>query len=142
MSGFLSEDVHMIIEEFLGIHPPYMKGYCHAISKKGYSCATKTSNRFMFCKKHRNYGTGNINVGTNLETDADVKLALSGLWFRLNDKIQRLKQLVVLGEPDAVGESVQDTFQDMSIYGIIAQIVKRKCVLKILLDSLINPISP
>ena len=80
----------------------------------------------MFCKKHRNYGTGNINVGTNLETDSDVKLALTGLWFRLNDKIQRLKQLVVLGEPDTVGESIQDTFQDMSIYGIIAQLVQQK----------------
>ena len=80
----------------------------------------------MFCRKHRNYGTGNINVGTDLNTDNDVKLALTGLWFRLNDKIQRLKQLVVLGEPDTVGESVQDTFQDMSIYGIIAQIVQQK----------------
>ena len=80
----------------------------------------------LFCKKHRNYGCGNINVGTNLETDGDVKLALTGLWFRLNDKIQRLKQLVVLGEPDTVGESIQDTFQDMSIYGIIAQIVQQK----------------
>ena len=80
----------------------------------------------MFCKKHRNYGTGNINVGTNLETNNDVKLALTGLWFRLNDKIQRLKQLVVLGEPDTVCESIQDTFQDMSIYGIIAQLVQQK----------------
>ena len=80
----------------------------------------------LFCKKHRNYGTGNINVGTNLDTDSDVKLALTGLWFRLNDKIQRLKNLVVLGEPDTVGESIQDTFQDMSIYGIIAQIVQQK----------------
>ena len=80
----------------------------------------------MFCKKHRNYGTGNINVGTNLETDNDVKLSLTGLWFRLNDKIQRLKQLVVLGEPDTVGESIQDTFQDMSIYRIIAQLVQQK----------------
>ena len=80
----------------------------------------------MFCKKHRNYGTGNINVGTNLETDNDVKLALTGLWFRLNDKIQRLKQLVVMGEPDTVGESVKDTYQDLSVYGIIAQIVSQK----------------
>ena len=80
----------------------------------------------LFCKKHRNYGTGNINVGTNLETDNDVKLALTGLWFRLNDKIQRLKNLVVLGEPDTVGEAIDDTFQDLSIYGIIAQIVKQK----------------
>ena len=80
----------------------------------------------LFCKKHRNYGTGNINVGTNLETDSDVKLALTGLWFRLNDKIQRLKNLVVLGEPDTVGEALEDTFQDLSVYGIIGQIVKQK----------------
>ena len=80
----------------------------------------------LFCKKHRNYGTGNINVGTNLDTDNDVKLALTGLWFRINDKIQRLKQLVVLGEPDTVGEAIDDTFQDLSIYGIIAQLVKEK----------------
>ena len=80
----------------------------------------------LFCKKHRNYGTGNINVGTNLDTDGDVKLALTGLWFRMNDKIQRLKQLVILGEPDTVGESSQDTYQDLSVYGIIAQIVSQK----------------
>ena len=80
----------------------------------------------LFCKKHRNYGCANINVGTNLETDADVKLSLTGLWFRLNDKIQRLKNLVVIGEPDTVGEAIDDTFQDLSIYGIIAQIVKQK----------------
>ena len=80
----------------------------------------------LFCKKHRNYGTGNINVGTNLETDGDVKLALTGLWFRMNDKIQRLKQLVINGEPDTVGESSVDTYQDLSVYGIIAQIVSQK----------------
>ena len=80
----------------------------------------------MFCKKHRNYGCGNINVGTNLDTDGDVKLALTGLWFRMNDKIQRLKQLVINGEPDTVGESSVDTYQDLSVYGIIAQIVSQK----------------
>ena len=79
-----------------------------------------------FCKKHRNYGTGNINVGTNLETDNDVKLSLTGLWFRINDKIQRLKQLIILGHKDNVGESELDTFQDLSVYGIIAQIVSSK----------------
>ena len=80
----------------------------------------------LFCKKHRNYGTSNINVGTNLDTDSDVKLALTGIWFRLNDKVQRLRQLVVNGEPDTVGESSEDTFQDLSVYGIIAQIVSKK----------------
>lgn len=78
-----------------------------------------------FCKKQRNYGPGNISVGTSLQTKQDIKLSLTGLWFRINDKIQRLKQLVVLGQPDEVGESVQDTYQDLSVYGIIAQLVQR-----------------
>ena len=78
-----------------------------------------------FCKKQMNYGPSNISVGTPLETDSDVKLSLTGLWFRINDKVQRLKQLVVLGVPDQVGESIQDTYEDLSVYGIIAQIVSR-----------------
>lgn len=80
----------------------------------------------LFCKKQLNYGTSNISVGTSLLTDDDIKLSLSGLFFRMNDKIQRIKQLVVLGKQDQVGESISDTFQDLSVYGIIAQIVHRK----------------
>lgn len=78
-----------------------------------------------FCKKQRNYGPSNISVGTALQTPDDVKLALTGLWFRQNDKIQRLKQLVVLGQPDEVGESIGDTYQDLAVYGVIAQLVQR-----------------
>jgi len=80
----------------------------------------------LFCKKQLNYGPSNISVGTALETDDDVKLSLTGLWFRMNDKINRLKQLVVLGQPDKVGESINDTYMDLSVYGIIAQIVSNK----------------
>ncbi len=80
----------------------------------------------LFCKKQLNYGPSNISVGTLLQSDDDIKLSLSGLFFRMNDKIQRIKQLVVLGKPDTVGEAIDDTFQDLSVYGIIAQIVKRK----------------
>ena len=78
-----------------------------------------------FCKKQRNYGPGNISVGTPLETPDEVKLSLTGLWFRINDKVQRLKQLVVLGQPDEVGEPIQDTYEDLSVYGVIAQLVQR-----------------
>lgn len=78
----------------------------------------------LFCKKQFNYGPSNISVGTPLETADDVKLSLTGLWFRINDKIQRLKQLVVLGKQDTVGEAIEDTYMDLSVYGIIAQIVK------------------
>ncbi len=80
----------------------------------------------LFCKKQKNYGPGNISVGTDLSTDNDVKLSLTGLWFRINDKVQRLKQLIILGHRDEVGESELDTFQDLSVYGIIAQIVSAK----------------
>ena len=77
-----------------------------------------------FCKKQSNYGPDNISVGTRLETPEEVKLSMTGIWFRSNDKIQRIKQLVVLGGADNVGEAVDDTYQDLSVYSIIAQIVK------------------
>lgn len=80
----------------------------------------------LFCKKQMNYGPSNISGGTSLLTKEDIKFSLMGLFFRMNDKVQRLKQLVVLGNNDTVGESIDDTYQDLSIYGIIAQIVKRQ----------------
>ena len=76
-----------------------------------------------FCKKQRNYGPGNISVGTHFKLRM-MKLALTGLFFRKNDKIQRIKQLVVLGQPDEVGEAIQDTYEDLSVYGIISQLVQ------------------
>ena len=78
-----------------------------------------------FCKKQLNYGPDNISVGTKLSTPEEVKLSQTGLWFRMNDKIQRLKQLVLLSRQDTVGESVEDTYQDLSVYNVIAMIVIR-----------------
>ena len=79
----------------------------------------------LFAAKMLDYGKGNISVGSNLETPEEVKLSLTGLWFRMTDKMNRLKNLVLLNQsPSVVTESVVDTFQDMSIYGIIAQIVQ------------------
>ena len=81
----------------------------------------------LFARKMLDYGKGNISVGSNLDTPEEEKVALTGLWFRMNDKIQRLKQLVLLSrEAKVTTESVKDTFQDLSIYGIIAQIVSSK----------------
>ena len=78
-----------------------------------------------FCKKQSNYGPDNIALGKDLSKEEDRKLSQMGLWFRMNDKIQRLKQLVLLGKPDTVGEAIEDTYQDLSVYNIIAQIVIR-----------------
>jgi hypothetical protein len=80
----------------------------------------------MFCLKQSNYGPDNISVGSNLNSISDIKLAMQGLWFRMNDKVQRLKQLIINSKVDLVAESVQDTLSDLSVYGIIGQIVKNK----------------
>jgi hypothetical protein len=78
----------------------------------------------LFAQKMLDYGKGNISVGSELQNDDEVKLALTGLFFRMNDKVQRIKNLVALNKERHVkGEAIQDTFQDLSIYGIIAQIV-------------------
>ena len=77
----------------------------------------------QFCLKQSNYGPDNISLGTTLEKPEDRKMSQMGLQFRMNDKIQRLKQLVLLGNKDNVGESVKDTYQDLSVYGVICQIV-------------------
>ena len=79
----------------------------------------------LFCKKQKDYGPGNISVGTNLETDEEVKLALMGLWFKMNDKIQRLKQLVIHNqEPE--NESLMDSFMDLANYALISQLVNKR----------------
>ena len=79
----------------------------------------------LFLHKQHDYGPGNISVGTQLQTEEEIKLSLTGLWFRMNDKIQRLKTLLMGGREAAVnGEPMEDAFLDVSNYGIMATIVK------------------
>jgi hypothetical protein len=78
----------------------------------------------LFCAKQSNYGPDNISMGSTLEKEQDRKLSLQGLFFRINDKINRYKQMIMFGSQDAVGESLDDTFKDISVYGIIAQLVQ------------------
>ena len=47
-----------------------------------------------FCKKQMDYGPSNISMGTALKTKEDRRLSLIGLIVRINDKIQRLMNLV------------------------------------------------
>ena len=80
----------------------------------------------LFLHKQHDYGPGNISVGTNLQTKEEVKLSLTGLWFRMNDKLQRVKTLL-LGEKKSVvkDEPLEDAYLDVSNYGIMATIVSR-----------------
>tara|TARA_B100002019_G_C21015528_1_gene472126 strand:+ start:123 stop:572 length:450 start_codon:yes stop_codon:yes gene_type:complete len=78
----------------------------------------------LFCRKQHDYGPGNISVGTMLQTEEEVQLSLTGLWFRMNDKIQRLKNMLMSKRDSAVDEPLEDAYLDVSNYGIMATIVK------------------
>ena len=79
----------------------------------------------LFLHKQNDYGPGNISVGTMLQTPEEVKLSLTGLWFRMNDKLQRVKTLLMHGRESAVkDEPLEDAYLDVSNYGIMATIVK------------------
>lgn len=80
----------------------------------------------VFCAKQYDYGSGNIALGTDLKKKDDIRLALVGLVVRLNDKVNRLINLVVKRPNEKpMNESVEDAFRDTSVYGIIARIVDR-----------------
>ena len=78
----------------------------------------------LFCRKQMDYGPSNIAMGTELKTDDEKRLSLVGLIVRINDKVQRLINLVVKNNREAQNEPTIDAFKDLACYGIIAQIVK------------------
>jgi len=80
----------------------------------------------LFSKKMMDYGLGNIALGGNLETDDDINYALQGIQIRLNDKINRLKNLLKNGKSYVEDESIEDTFIDIANYGIIGLLLRRK----------------
>ena len=80
----------------------------------------------LFCHKQHDYGPGNISVGTQLKTKEEINLSLTGLWFRMNDKLQRVKTLIMTGRDSAVKhEPLEDAYLDVSNYGIMATLVGR-----------------
>ena len=78
----------------------------------------------LFCKKQMDYGPSNIAMGTSLDTDEEKRLSKIGLIVRINDKVQRLINLVVRNNRKSQNEPTIDAFKDLSCYGIIAQIVE------------------
>ena len=78
----------------------------------------------LFCRKQMDYGPSNISMGTSLVDDDEKRLSLVGLIVRINDKIQRLINLVVKNNREAQNEPTIDAFKDLACYGIIAQIVQ------------------
>ena len=80
----------------------------------------------LFCRKQFDYGPSNVAVGTILKTKEDIRLSLLGLFFRINDKVERIKTLLMRDSESSVqDEPVVDSFNDISVYGIMAQVVSR-----------------
>jgi len=80
----------------------------------------------LFLHKQHDYGPGNISVGTQLKTKEEINLSLTGLWFRMNDKLQRVKTLLMNDRESAVkDEPLEDAYLDVSNYGIMATLVGR-----------------
>ena len=76
----------------------------------------------LVAKKHLDYGMGNVSAGTQLVNEDEKEFAMTGLWYRLSDKINRWKNMILTGRK-AQNETLIDTFQDITNYGIISQIV-------------------
>ena len=49
----------------------------------------------LFCTKQYDYGCGNITLGGDLDNDEDRMFALTALVIRMNDKVNRLKNIIV-----------------------------------------------
>jgi hypothetical protein len=109
-----TEDVHPVVEQMEKEWPEMTKEF-KRLQREQYE---------LFLKKQHDYGPCNISVGTMLQTQDEVHLALTGLWFRMNDKIQRLKTMLLSRRESAVDEPMEDAYLDVSNYGIMATIVK------------------
>ena len=100
--------------------------------EKNYPMTTKAFKAFqveqynLFCRKQMDHGPGNIAMGTTLESDQDINLAIQGICVRMNDKVNRLVHLVLKQKKTPQNESVMDSFKDLSVYGIMAQIVNER----------------
>ena len=80
----------------------------------------------LFARKMMDYGLGNIALGTTLEEPEDIQLSLTGIWLRVNDKVNRLKNMLKRkGYNYVAGETMMDSFVDIANYGIIAMLVMR-----------------
>ena len=78
----------------------------------------------LFLRKQYDYGPQNIAVGTALINEEDKRLSLMGIWFRINDKVERIKTLIMRGDDGSLeDEGLVDSYSDISNYGVMAQVV-------------------
>ena len=80
----------------------------------------------LFLHKQHDYGPQNIAVGQMLVDEEEKRLSLMGIWFRINDKVERIKTILMRGDNGSLkGEGLVDSYSDISNYGVMAQVVAR-----------------
>jgi len=80
----------------------------------------------LFLHKQHDYGPQNIAVGQMLVNEEEKRLSLMGIWFRINDKVERIKTILMRGDDGSLeGEGLVDSYSDISNYGVMAQVVAR-----------------
>lgn len=102
----LPEKEFDIVEEMMKKHPILME----SIKDHMNDCYK------LFARKQSDYGLGNIGMNGNR------RLALMGLAIRLNDKVQRLLNILDSGK-EGMNESLEDTSMDITNYGAILNTV-------------------
>ena len=61
----------------------------------------------LFCHKQHDYVSKYISWNTS-KTKEEINLSLTGLWFRMNDKLQRVKTLLMTGRKSVQDEPLED----------------------------------
>ena len=112
-----SQDDSVSVIEYMETKYPKMTQEFQKIQREQYE---------LFLHKQHDYGPQNIAVGTALINEEDKRLSLMGIWFRINDKVERIKTILMRGDNGSLkGEGLVDSYSDISNYGVMAQVVAR-----------------
>ena len=112
-----SRDDSVSVIEYMETKYPKMTQEFQKIQREQYE---------LFLHKQHDYGPQNIAVGTALDNEEDKRLSLMGIWFRINDKVERIKTILMRGDNGSLkGEGLVDSYSDISNYGVMAQVVAR-----------------
>ena len=112
-----SQDDSVSVIEYMETKYPKMTAEFQKIQREQYE---------LFLHKQHDYGPQNIAVGTALVNEEDKRLSLMGIWFRINDKVERIKTILMRGDNGSLkGEGLVDSYSDISNYGVMAQVVAR-----------------
>lgn len=79
----------------------------------------------IFCMKMNDYGANNIALGRDLAVPKNKYMSLMGIWFRSNDKMARIENLISNRDDAPSNEPLRDSYLDLANYSVIATIVDK-----------------